>query len=751
MVAFSPVFKIFYRVSIVLIASFAFCGTVFSAEDEPLSTTPVENAELAPQILEEAKPVEAVESNTEAVLVVESQQETIQEEIIQEQTTPEQTTSEEITSSPTTQDKTTTEKQKNIGDHFRSLNPFKGNKNKEETQTASNSFNNSQNDLTTEINSALLVDKEHKVEDLAYGEILLDYYTNNNFDALIKARVAQDQSKLNRNSLHTELLLTQLYILEGLPNEAEASLKKIANGRVSDQTRNRALFQLVRIHLYQGDLESAKRILEQEIGSLSESLELEKISLLSNIYTAQNNKEAVNKLLSSAKPESSRNGYIKYNLASAGIFAGNEEFALPLFLELSSSDHVDLESRSLKDQVNLNLGMHYLKQEKIEEAKTYFNLVSYEGPHSSAALYYLAWIALNQNETKTAFALWVDLSKRNPTDPYVGKSYLIRPYTLEKLNSSHLALSGYLRASELYDKLIDDVDSTIKIIESDVWFEKLGPASLDSTSIYEKVAKQPSWIQTQTNEANFLIELYSSDEFSIIRQNFWELELLRRDVENQNKKFQIFQLQHDTHNEKFDRLIPEARVVLASDRMQRILDRIEVVQQDIKSITIDNNYLGAPTESQVKLLEQFNYLQSILDQEPSDQYQSQRRYLAMLQGINAWDMGQDMHDRQWKIRKQYRELSELLAKTKAHREQIRNGINNANYYEEILPKLNTVSAQIELKSQELELLSLKYQKLMQTRALDILNERNKEYKSLRVRAKLAAARLQDSIVTGGKK
>src|SRR5690606_16784054 len=154
--------------------------------------------------------------------------------------------------------------------------------------------------------------------------------------------------------------------------------------------------------------------------------------------------------------------------------------------------------------------------------------------------------------------------------------------------------------------------------------------------IYEKVARQPGWIQTQTNEANFLIELYSSDEVSIIRQNIWELELLRRDVKKQHEKAQVFALQHDTHNEKFDRLIADAKVVLASDRMQRILDRIEVVQQDIKSITIDNNYLGAPTQSQVKRLEQFNYLQSILDQEPSDQYQSQRRYLAMLQGINAW-------------------------------------------------------------------------------------------------------------------
>jgi len=377
-------------------------------------------------------------------------------------------------------------------------------------------------------------------------------------------------------------------------------------------------------------------------------------------------------------------------------------------------------------------------------------LVSYEGPHTSAALYYLAWIELNQNETKTSFALWVDLSKRNPTDPFVGKSYLIRPYTLEKLNSSHLALSGYLRASELYEKLIEDVELAIKIVESDSWFDKLRPPSLDSSTMFEKVSKQPGWIETQTNEINFLIDFYSSDEFAIIHQNFWEIELLRREIEKQGEKFKVFQLQRETHNEKFDLLVPEAKVVLTSERITRILSRLEGIEQEIKSITNDNNFLGAPTDEQAQHIEKLNYLKSILDKEPIDQFQEQRRYLKMLQGINEWDMSQDMNDRQWKIRKEYRELSILLAETQEHRKQIESGIDNADYYETVMPKLNQLSAQLELKMQELELTSLKYQKLMQSLALDILNSRNKEYKTLKVRAKMAAARLQDKIVTGGK-
>jgi len=334
MLALSPLFKISYRASTLCVPGIIFCTPVFSAGEESVGVSAENLIQDTQQIKEQANP-------------------------------------------PTAKPETTSssDKQKTIGDHFLSLNPFKkNNKENEGDQEPSALFPNK--DGSVDIDIPNLIDQAHKVQDLAYGEILLDYYTNNNFDALIRARIAQDQNELQKNSQHVELLLAQLYILEGLPKEAEAALKRIDIGRVSDQTRNRALFQLARINLYQGDLDSAKRILESEIGKLNGSLELERKSLLTNIYSAQNNKEAIDKILLETDSNLTRNAYIKYNLASAGIFSGNEDFALPILLELSTSDHVDLESRSLKDQVNLNLGLYYLKQEKLAEAKQYFNLVS---------------------------------------------------------------------------------------------------------------------------------------------------------------------------------------------------------------------------------------------------------------------------------------------------------------------------------------------------------------------------------------
>ena len=637
---------------------------------------------------------------------------------------------------------------KTIGDHFLSLNPFKSKKQKNGSDSDA-LF--PEDDIYSNTDVPSVVDRPHKVKDLAYGEILLDYYSNRNYKALVRARMAQEQNELNENSNHTDLLLAQLYILEGLPSKAEESLNKILKKNLSASTRNRALFQLARIYSYQGNLDSAKRILATELQNLSGLLELDRKVLLVNIHSKQKNKEAVKKILESLSPDDTRNFYTKFNIASAGLLVEEFETSIPLLISLSSGEHTDLESRSVKDTANLSLGHYHLKRDELEEAKNYFSKISYVGPHSNEALYFLAWIALKQDQTKIAFALWVDLSKRNPADLHVGKSFLIRPYTLEKLNSSHLALSGYLRASELYEKLISDVDNTIEVVNSDIWLQKLHPGSLDSISMYEKIAKQPGWIKTQKNEANFLIDLYSSDQFALIHQNFWELELSNQNLKKQRKKFTVFELQQSTHDEKFDRLVPEAQVMMSSDRNQGIQDRLEAIENEVKQVTELNNFLAAPTQEQLNRLEKIKYLKSVLDNEPADQYLDQRRYLSMLEGINAWDMSQDVYERQWKIRQQYQELSKLLKQTEQHRSQILAGIEKANYYEVLMPRINRVSDNLELKIQQTELLSLKLQKLMRSQALEILEARRKEYKTLRVRAKLAAARLQDSIVTKGKK
>ena len=638
---------------------------------------------------------------------------------------------------------------KTIGDFFLSLNPFRKKQDVDQQEIELNALF-TENSALDEMTQGPLLDRGHGVEDLAYGEILFNYFTEQNYEALIKARIAQEKNELTENKDHVILILAQLYIIEGLPFKAEQALKQLAPGKISKQTRDKTLFQLVRLHSYQGNLDSAVSILKNDLTNLPPAAELERRVLLSNIYVKQKNFAGMQETLDGIKPENTRNAYLTYNIASAGLLLDYETSALPLLQQIASNTHSDLESRSLRDKANLTLGSHFLKKEDYQNAYDYLSQVSYAGPHSSEALYYLGWIQIKRGDPKAAFPFWVDLSKRNPTDPFVGKSYLIRPYTLEKIKSTHPALSGYLRAGELYEQLLKDVDQTIEIINSQVWLDKLTPPSLGSADMYERIPKKPGWLKTQTNEINFLLNLYSSDTFTNIHQNFWELELLKRDLSSYKDKFAVFQLQQDTHKAKYSTLTPEAEALMSSRKLAQNKQRFEAIEIEMKAIAAQSDYLSAPSQTQQNYLQRIERLKNMLDQEPANQYLFQRRYLAMLEGILKWDMSQDANDRQWNIRRQYRELQILNEQTLAHEEQIKTGIKQVDYYQNLMPEINRVSNQLDIKLQQIELLSLMSQKLMRQQALSILEQRKSEYKKLKVRAQLAAARLQDNIVTGGK-
>ncbi len=625
-----------------------------------------------------------------------------------------------------------------------SLNPFKKS---EEKSRAENEALLSPDPLLTRDESGY-IDKQHKVHDLAYGEALLDFFTQNYYESLIKTNVGFQKQQYARNNEHALLLQAQLYVIEGLPEEAEQSLDKIRAGKITQATLNQIYFQLARMYTYQGKLEQGKNILINKISQQEEYQELEHKILLANIYAIEGDKDALAQHISSLNQIATQNAYIKYNLANAGIITGNEEFFLPILIELTQTKRNDLETRSIQDFANLSLGKYYLQKDEFENAKLYLKAVGYEGLYSSEALYLLAWIELQTEQYKTSFAYWVNLSKRNPFDVFVGKSYLYKPYALEKLKSTHLALSGYDEASEFYDRLIADVDATIEIVNSDTWLEKLLPPDIDSLKVHETQSRYPSWIRTQQNETNFLLDLYASNHFAVMRQNVWELELLKREMEKQRHTFEVFKSQNETHHSKFDPLIPEAKAFLSGARLQSTRQRVQMLEQELIRINHQNDFLAAPTEAQAKYLQRIEYIHSLLDYETEGELQQQRDYLRLLEGINAWQMNQTMNERQWKIRAQYDELQTLLAKTEQHQQQIVFGIASVESSKDYMPTIVQAAENVEFRINQLELLSLKHQKYIRELALKTLDERKREYKNFKAKAKLATARLQDSIVTG---
>lgn len=619
----------------------------------------------------------------------------------------------------------------------------KKNKKKKEKTLASTS--------AEETLSSTRVDTLHDIKDLSYGEVLFDYFTDKNEEAIIKILVAQKRGTLTANKEHSDLLLGQLYIVQGLPKKAEETFNRISKGKVSSRTKNRALLQLVKLHTYQGNIDAAIKILRSKAFiDLSTQGEIERRVLLANLYAKKGDKAGVKKILENVSAESVQGTYLKYNLASANMIAERETYAIPILKELAQGTRNNLESRTLRDQANLSLGAHFVQKEKYQEAQQYLSAVSYKGPLSSAALYYLGWSQMKSEGEKSAFPFWIDLSKRNPADPYVEQSFLARPYTFEKLNSSYLALNGYVRATSIYKQLLADLDKTIAIIDSASWLEKLQPQSLETVGMYEKVASKPGWINTQKNEINFLYQLYASDQFNEVYQNYWELELSQQSLRATKNKFDVYKLQEISHKHKFNRLIPEAQNLLASEALEKAKHEFELIETQLKRIVIDNDFYAAPSQKQNDILKRLNRLKVALAHQPKAETVKQRKFLRALYGVQAWDMSQDVAERQWKIKHHYVDLKQLIEQTELHEQRILAATQSLDKYDSFEPRIKDLDTQIDKSLNQLQLLSLKHQKLMRKLALTLLEDRKKEIIKLSVRAQLAAARLQDNVVTGGR-
>ncbi|HEX4937517.1 MAG TPA: hypothetical protein VFX11_02515, partial [Candidatus Kapabacteria bacterium] len=74
------------------------------------------------------------------------------------------------------------------------------------------------------------IDQPHPVGDLAYGDLLFEYYQQRYFAAITKILVAQQRGLLSRDAEHTQILLGALYISYGMLDKGEAIFRQLLAG-----------------------------------------------------------------------------------------------------------------------------------------------------------------------------------------------------------------------------------------------------------------------------------------------------------------------------------------------------------------------------------------------------------------------------------------------------------------------------------------------------------------------------------------
>ena len=110
-----------------------------------------------------------------------------------------------------------------------------------------------------------------RVQDLHYGEVLFQYYSGQEFEALTELEAFNQWGRMPHHAHDADLLAGGLYLELGMHNEAGERFQRLLNADVPVGVRNRAWFYLAKIWYERGYYDRA----EQAIGHIQGTLDAE--------------------------------------------------------------------------------------------------------------------------------------------------------------------------------------------------------------------------------------------------------------------------------------------------------------------------------------------------------------------------------------------------------------------------------------------------------------------------------------------
>ncbi|PCJ22219.1 MAG: hypothetical protein COB04_00220 [Gammaproteobacteria bacterium] len=595
------------------------------------------------------------------------------------------------------------------------------------------------------------IDEAHKVQDLAYGELLFDYYQQHYMTSITKILVEQDRGQFKHHKQHADLLLGTLYLSYGLVNQAESIFKLLIEKSVNQETQNIAWLKLAEIYIDQGDLIHAQDILNQKLIRPIETVDNQKHEHLGNIALTQGQYSSAIKHFDALKNAPLKQRYAGYNTAIAYLQQNQAQLALEKLQSLIAQPVSTREEDALRDKAAIALGHYYLLHEEPFLASNAFKTVRLHGPFADQALLGLGWANLTRTQTKQALAPWVALSKRDPSSPSTQKALLMVPRTFENLDAWRNAYEGYQLARITYQDEINRIEQAIIHIKENDWLNQLQPRE-DFVQQHDKpLDYQNADIPTDGQDAGLLFRLFASDEFDQGFQQYWFLESLNIHLSQWQKQMPVYRGMLANHQTRHAEMIPEVNQQLNKIALKDKKAQLANFEQRFHRI-IDNNDLESLANGAETLF--FGHIESaenILSKYPdNDSLSSHRDKQRLAKGVLLWDINEQASDRKWKLQKQLKQTTVALFKLEQKQAHLQNAERYADDrftgYEQRIDELESRNQAL---SKTIRQVQKQQQKQLQLLAEALLKKRLTHVGNLLANAQLAIARLQDKASVEG--
>ena len=583
------------------------------------------------------------------------------------------------------------------------------------------------------------------VQDLAYGEVLFDFFKEDYFDALSRLLAAEERNEIPHHQAEAEVMLGGLYLSYGEHRLAGEIFERVLAKSVDPALNDRCWFFLAKIWHDRGYQPEAEAALGRITGALPKELEEQRQMLTAEVLMSQGRfADALTALEGWKKPGDAWIGYAKYNIGVSLVRLGKIEEGARVLDEVGKLEPKTPQLAALRDKANVALGYAWLQASRPVEAKPSLQRVRLEGPFSNKALLGVGWSDAETKNYRGALAPWLALNDRDMLDSAVQESLLAVPYAYAQLGADKQATDRYVEAIDAFSAEIKRLTTSIDAIEhGDLITELLGEhpdEAGEASGWYWRLDKVPDTI-----ESRYLYELMASNKFQEALKNYRDLRYLSRNLEHWQQSLGAFDDILDTRQRAYEQRLPAIDGSLGSVDLDAMMTHRVEFESRVQQIERTEDAVALGTEDQQKNWRKLTDMEAVLAQQPNDAETNEiREKQRFLKGVLEWDLQRDYKARLWAEKKSLGDLDRQLREAQRRHHAVQSARDDwPEKFTALTARIEALKPRVAGMQTFADTALAKQQTFLQAIAVDELKAQRDRLNTYMVQARFALASMYD--------
>ena len=501
------------------------------------------------------------------------------------------------------------------------------------------------------------------LEDLAYGNILFDYYRGESIEALNSILVAEKRNLLPNHAQSARLLSGVIYLDLGMLSHAQG----IFNALLTEEDLQSGLlskieFYLGKLHYRQGDYQQAEFRLSRIVSSVEQSLRDDCLIMLSNIAIYADQKDKARNWLSQVSGDSKLAAMSRFNLGILWLREDNLTEATQQLDNIHPGFTEDKVIRSLQDKALVALGYYHLSHKKFEKAREYLLKVRLDSPLANKALLGVGWSYSETGRHHRALAHWLELSKRDIRDVAVQEALLAVPFAYQQLSSMQLSLTKYAEASTVFQQQLDLINELMTKIEEGGLLEQF--VSNIVTNQYEAIGDDSGIKDSKLfgdQYDYYLYELVSQHQFNEGFRSYQKLGKLAQILTHWEEALPTFSDILQANEIRFSEKIPVVDRYLQEGAFNEYQQMLTDFQADVKALKNNEKLHLLADKNELKLHQRIVRLFEKIERIPPEMLSPEQVLKAKrAKGVFQWQLETGKAGKIWQLEKVAIQIQRIL-------------------------------------------------------------------------------------------